>query len=1038
MRREWRGYARSRAQAYARLRGLAECRTEQDDEELFPVREYFHSTPNLSPRISDLPLPPPLRTTFPINAHTSGQPDHTTSYVLMCPLASDPPPLELTHGRHEAASLSRPVDVVERPPTLFHTLRQDEQHSVLSLAADASHIYNGSQSGDICVWDKRTLKLKTTLKGHTGSILALEYAADKEWLFSASGDSTVRVWSTRTLLPLYVINPHGETDAGDLFSLAWCPINQTLYIGCQDTSLQWFTFHASVLPLPISASSSHDSDSPPANGWSTPTSRRVHKFFDSYPQYTRRPADLNARNPTCSSSSQGSLPPTPPLTSSSLPSTSGSPSSIPKQLRNDPIYRPLAVLQVPPPNVIYSAHYGYVYCMSLVPSLREGSDHVPFGSEADGGRRNLQLVTGSGDETVKLWALSVGNPVPSLQHTFECASGAVLALVARSETVFAGCQDGHVKVWDLETRTLIRSLIIVENVDILSMSMLHSDLYVSSANGELQRWSAAFDLTASWKAHEGIVLSSTVTYSSWASPSAATTDNDPQNAKQALWLAGEICADGCGRKLWEIQPPEPPKHGRLSVLTDAGLDLSDCDVETMVYALSKFVSIPSVSNSCVHREDCRQAAIWLRKCFTQLGAEASLLATGEGTNPLVLGTFHGTQTMHKRPRILFYGHYDVIAASARGWSSDPFTLTGRNGYLYGRGATDNKGPIMAVACAAADLLSRRALELDLVMLIEGEEEAGSGGFVEAVRRNKDAIGPIDAILVSNSTWIAEDTPCITYGLRGVVHCNVEISSEGPDRHSGVDGGAAAEPMLDMLKILGTLIDGDKRVTIPNFYDSVRPLASDEEQSYTVISKLTGTPASSLASRWREPSLTIHSVEVSGPRNSTVIPATVKAHVSIRIVPDQGLDAIATALREYLEASFAQSQSLNTLHVNIDRTADWWLGNLDDAWFRALEDAVRDEWGVEPLRIREGGASLSFLTFTPNILVFTLCLQSIPSIPYLEKEFSCHALHLPLGQSSDQAHLPDERISLSNLQRGKIVVKRFLLNAAQLAEPSACD
>ena len=112
------------------------------------------------------------------------------------------------------------------------------------------------------------------------------------------------------------------------------------------------------------------------------------------------------------------------------------------------------------------------------------------------------------------------------------------------------------------------------------------------------------------------------------------------------------------------------------------------------------------------------------------------LPTGPTTNPLVLGTFHGTQTVTPKPRILFYGHYDVISARREGWTSDPFTLIGRNGYLYGRGATDNKGPVMAVACAAADLLARRALGVDLVMLVEGEEEAGSGGFVEAVKRHK--------------------------------------------------------------------------------------------------------------------------------------------------------------------------------------------------------------------------------------------------------------------------------------------------------------
>ena len=111
-------------------------------------------------------------------------------------------------------------------------------------------------------------------------------------------------------------------------------------------------------------------------------------------------------------------------------------------------------------------------------------------------------------------------------------------------------------------------------------------------------------------------------------------------------------------------------------------------------------------------------------------------STGEATNPLVLATFRGTETAAPKPRILFYGHYDVISALPNRWESDPFELTGRNGYLYGRGATDNKGPVMAVACAAADLLARRALGVDLVFLVEGEEEAGSGGFVEAVQRNK--------------------------------------------------------------------------------------------------------------------------------------------------------------------------------------------------------------------------------------------------------------------------------------------------------------
>lgn len=173
-----------------------------------------------------------------------------------------------------------------------------------------------------------------------------------------------------------------------------------------------------------------------------------------------------------------------------------------------------------------------------------------------------------------------------------------------------------------------------------------------------------------------------------------------------------------------------------------------------------------------------------------------------------------------------------MAAPSDGWNTEPFTLTGKDGYFYGRGATDNKGPILAAACAASELLSHRALECDFVFLIEGEEEAGSVGFNDAVQRYKEQIGRVDVILVSNSTWISEDRPCITYGMRGVVHCSVEvcclyirydelslnalkIASELPDLHSGVDGGAVSEPMFDMVKLLASLSEG-QRVLIPSF------------------------------------------------------------------------------------------------------------------------------------------------------------------------------------------------------------------------------
>ncbi|KAF8644410.1 hypothetical protein AX16_008471 [Volvariella volvacea WC 439] len=893
-------------------------------------------------------------------------------------------------------SLSRDLKSTASEPALVHTLNEWDKSSVLSLAVDEKHIYSGSQCKYISVWDKKAFVLKSTLRGHTGSVLALEYARDRKWLFSASGDSTVWIWSTTTLTPVYVLSPYLETASGDLFSLAWSPTLQTIYVGCQNTSLQWYTFppasDTAKSPLIRSSSSSSllTSTSPPNNlstspsGTSTPlpfAQRKAHPFFDSYPQYERKPADIHANNNISRNRDRGRGTPDPDLESSPMP-TEG-------------------YLDIPAENVIDSAHYGYVYCMSKV--QRENEE--------------VWIATGSGDESVKIWACTKKSPKPKLIHTFDCQHGAVLALVISGEddTLYAGCQDGYVKVLDLETKTLVRTIIVQEGVDILSMSLLQSDLYTCSADGRVKRWSKCFDCTASWSAHNGISLSSIIDHSWNRNESKNKVDRDDKSNIRLITGGNDNSI-----KIWEIAPPAKGIEYSSEIEDDGeeggeiipGLG-SQSRIDTMTYALSKFISIPSISSEPASREYCRLAAIWLRKCLGQLGAQTFLLPTGEGLSPLVLGTFTGTtQGDQPKRRILFYGHYDVIPAPPTGWHTPPFTLTGRNGCLYGRGVTDDKGPILAVAFAVAELLAARALVgVDVVFLVEGEEECGSSGFGECVRRHKDLIGDIDAILVSNSTWIAEDRPCITYGLRGVVHCTIEISSSLPDLHSGVEGGAVEEPMYDMIKLLATLSDNERRVLVPGFYDSVRPPTEEEMNNYELLSKVTQRPASSLSSKWREPSLTVHTIEISGPQNSTVIPGTVKAQISLRIVPDQDLDTIVKSLQGHLEQSFAGLESSNKLHVVVDHTADWWLGQLDDPWFKALENAVREEWNMEPLRIREGG--------------------SIPSVPWLEKEFGCHALHLPMGQSSDQAHLPNERISLVNFQKGRAVVERFLRAVAHI-------
>ncbi|CAE6432865.1 unnamed protein product [Rhizoctonia solani] len=926
------------------------------------------------------------------------------------------------------ASLSRTPPPETAAARLVHTLHQEES-SVLSLTADERFIYSGSQGMDIYVWDRHTLSHTASLQGHTGSVLALIHSPERQWLFSSSGDSTVRIWCTQTLCPLYTIIPHGEP--GDIFSLAYVhtPTQQRLIFGCQNTSLQWVDLSPSTLQPPpchlgvgnISPAGSvygslssnvgadHSALGLTTPGFQTPASSSTppkHKFFDSFPQPAGRP--LTRQRPSTAvltiTSNLSLQRPSTPVAAPKIktPTSCEGANAVEPADKSEDEPR---ILSVPSGNVIHSAHYGYIYCMALV---------------RDGSGDQVRLVTGSGDEDTKLWKLPPDNN-PILQHTFshdsslpsdpaaeetdEGVGGAVLALAVRDGTIFAGGQAGRVAVWDVETQTLVRVLVAAEDVDVLSLSVLGQDLYACTADGYVHCWSSTFRHTAVYHAHSGMILSSIAI----ASSGVLVTGAGDSSVK--IWEVGGARGRrrGNSKGVWPNEHVDDIDDGDvLGLVYEGELEAEGADdpSNALIYALSKFVAIPSVSSA---REDCKQAAVWLKKCFSQLGADSCLVSSNEHTNPLVLATFRGRPPApgaQRRPRILFYGHYDVISAPPLGWASDPFKLSGRNGALYGRGVSDDKGPTLAVAFAASGLLSRRMLDADVVMLVEGEEEAGSAGFKDLFESVRDRVGEIDCILVSNSYWIDDVTPCITYGLRGVVHSSIEISSERPDVHSGVEGGAIVEPMIDMVKVLATLASGSK-VLIPSFYDQVRPQPEEERVLYEKIAEVTKTTPTSIASRWSEPSLSIHSLNVSGPGNATVIPSSVKAKVSIRIVPDQDTEEIAASLVRHVNDAFSGLQSPNVLKVRVDRTADWWLGELDDEYFRALEDAVRDEWQAEPLRIREGG--------------------SIPSVPFLEKALGCHALHLPMGQSSDQAHLQNERISVNNLRKGQAVIERFLVS-----------
>lgn len=504
----------------------------------------------------------------------------------------------------------------------------------------------------------------------------------------------------------------------------------------------------------------------------------------------------------------------------------------------------------------------------------------------------------------------------------------------------------------------------------------------------------------------------------------------------------------------------------------------------MVESLKEFVSFRSVSGNPKYAGQCNEAVTFLRKQFDLYNARTALLPTNDGLNPILLARFNATHESSSKKTVLFYGHYDVVDAEYRLDSShSPFDLHSLNGYLYGRGVTDNKGPILAALYAVADLAQNKSLECDVVFLIEGEEEAGSRGFVETVRKHRKLIGDVDFILLSNSYWLDDHIPCLTYGMRGVIHASITISSGFPDRHSGVHGKSTVhEPLKDLTIILSRLLDSTgARVQIPDFYTHVEPVRNSEKKRYKDIATALLPPSTSpadleayiasLTQRWREPNLTIHRIEVPESKAAVTISSSAKADLSLRIVPNQDAETISANLKAYIARIFDSLNSQNQLETHISAKADAWMGDPTNTIFQALERAVRSVWqhpaistgrargfnrsssstASEPITATTASTTAlptspktanhprSPTTTQPNLstptslpappprppLLYIREGGSIPAIAFLEREFGAPAAMFPCGQASDNAHLEDERIRVLNLCNGREVFKRVL-------------
>ncbi len=416
-----------------------------------------------------------------------------------------------------------------------------------------------------------------------------------------------------------------------------------------------------------------------------------------------------------------------------------------------------------------------------------------------------------------------------------------------------------------------------------------------------------------------------------------------------------------------------------------------------------------------------------------IGADTRLIQPIPNKNPLIiarlkLGEFCETK---KSSKIIVYGHYDVQPVVSELWNTPPFTLTGVNGYLYGRGASDNKGPITAMIVGAKELIEED-LNVEIIFLLDGEEEAGfeTGGFKEAVKSNVDLLNDADVIVIANTYWIGTEKPCLVYGMRGSIHLSLNVQGPSNNLHSGVHGGAFYEPMNDLIHLLSMLVDENGEVLVPGFFDNVRGITQEEMSLYEKlenhfdlndymhslgVQKLKSSNSTEiLMNRWRQPSLCIHGIHSSYPGQHGTVAAISKscsASLSIRTVPDQKVEDIVNMLKEYLTKKFESFGTNNKLSLELVSSGNWWLGNPFSTYFQAAESAIKQQWGVDPLYIREGG--------------------TLPTSSFLESTLKAPVVHIPFGQITDQAHLENERIRIRNLIKGKDVFKDFVRKCVNL-------
>lgn len=423
--------------------------------------------------------------------------------------------------------------------------------------------------------------------------------------------------------------------------------------------------------------------------------------------------------------------------------------------------------------------------------------------------------------------------------------------------------------------------------------------------------------------------------------------------------------------------------------------------------LDDFLRIPSVSARSEHNADTARCAEWLAKQIRATGMTATIHPTAG--HPIVVGEWRNAGS--NAPTVLVYGHYDVQPAEPLElWTSPPFEPTVRDGKLFARGSVDDKGQLYIHVKAAEALLKQRGkLPVNLIFLAEGEEEVGSDNLADFVEKNAKLLRA-DSVVISDSSMFAPGQPSILSSLRGIAYFQIDVVGPAQDLHSGSYGGAVVNPAMALARMLATMHDAKGRITIKGFYDKARTW---DKKSRDAIRKLpfnekhfraeTGAPAlggeegySALERIWMRPTCEVNGLlsGYTGEGAKTVLPSKAMAKVSCRLVPDQDPTEIARLFTAHVKRVTPKGVTVKVTYIHGGKP---WRATLDGPLYDAARNALAAAFGKAPVIVGEGG--------------------SIPVVGDFDQVLKAPVLLMGFGLPGENAHAPDEWISLENFTKG---------------------